>query len=45
MQEHPYITPEIAQQMALQQVSDVSNSPFAELSERELQGNVDGDSW
>ncbi len=34
---HPYITPEIAQQMALQQVSDASKSPFAELSERELQ--------
>lgn len=34
---HPYITPEIAQQMALQQVSDAAKSPFAELSERELQ--------
>lgn len=33
----PYITPEIAQQMALRQVSDASKSPFAELSERELQ--------
>lgn len=34
---HPYITPEIAQQMALRQVSDAAKSPFAELSERELQ--------
>jgi two-component system invasion response regulator UvrY len=32
-----YITPEIAQQLALQQVSDAAKSPFAELSERELQ--------
>lgn len=32
-----YITPEIAQQMALRQVSDAAKSPFAELSERELQ--------
>jgi len=34
---HAYITPEIAQQMALRQVSDAAKSPFAELSERELQ--------
>lgn len=33
----PYITPEIAQKMALRQVSDAAKSPFAELSERELQ--------
>lgn len=33
----PYITPEIAQQIALRQVSDAAKSPFAELSERELQ--------
>lgn len=33
----PYITPEIAQKMALRQVTDAANSPFAELSERELQ--------
>lgn len=32
-----YITPEIAQKMALRQVSDAAKSPFAELSERELQ--------
>jgi len=32
-----YITPEIAQKMALRQVSDASKSPFAQLSERELQ--------
>lgn len=32
-----YITPEIAQQIALRQVSDAAKSPFAELSERELQ--------
>lgn len=32
-----YITPEIAQQMALRQVTDASKSPFANLSERELQ--------
>jgi two-component system invasion response regulator UvrY len=34
---HVYITPEIAQKMALRQVSDAAKSPFAELSERELQ--------
>jgi len=34
---HAYITPEIAQKMALRQVSDAAKSPFAELSERELQ--------
>lgn len=33
----PYITPEIAQQMAMRQVSDAAKSPFAQLSERELQ--------
>jgi len=33
----PYITPEIAQKMALRQVTDAAKSPFAELSERELQ--------
>lgn len=33
----PYITPEIAQQMAMRQVSDAARSPFAQLSERELQ--------
>lgn len=33
----PYITPEIAQQMAMKQVSDAAKSPFALLSERELQ--------
>lgn len=32
-----YITPEIAQSMALRQVSDASKSPFSKLSERELQ--------
>ena len=32
-----YITLEIAQKMALRQVSDASKSPFAQLSERELQ--------
>lgn len=32
-----YITPEIAQKMALRQVTDASKSPFAKLSERELQ--------
>lgn len=32
-----YITPEIAQSMALRQVSDEAKSPFANLSERELQ--------
>jgi two-component system, NarL family, invasion response regulator UvrY len=34
---HVYITPEIAQQMALRQATNASKSPFAELSERELQ--------
>lgn len=33
----PHITAEIAQKMALRQVSDAAKSPFAELSERELQ--------
>lgn len=33
----PYITPEIAQKMALSQITDAAKSPFAELSERELQ--------
>jgi len=33
----PYITPEIAQKMAIRQVSDAAKSPFAQLSERELQ--------
>ena len=32
-----YISPEIAQQMALSQFSSASENPFAELSERELQ--------
>lgn len=32
-----YISPEIAQQMALSQFSAASENPFAELSERELQ--------
>lgn len=32
-----YITPEVAQQMALRQATSASKSPFAELSERELQ--------
>jgi two-component system invasion response regulator UvrY len=32
-----YITPEIAQQMALRQATSAAKSPFAELSERELQ--------
>lgn len=32
-----YITPEVAQAMALRQVSDASKSPFSKLSERELQ--------
>lgn len=32
-----YITPEIAQRMAMRQVTDAATSPFAELSERELQ--------
>lgn len=34
---HVYITPEVAQQMALRQATNASKSPFAELSERELQ--------
>jgi two-component system invasion response regulator UvrY len=34
---HLYITPEIAQQMALRQVADASKTPFTALSERELQ--------
>lgn len=33
----PYIAPEIAQSMALRQVSNAAKSPFAQLSERELQ--------
>lgn len=32
-----YIAPEIAQSMALRQVSNAAKSPFAQLSERELQ--------
>ena len=32
-----YISPDIAQQMALSQFSSASENPFAELSERELQ--------
>lgn len=32
-----YITPEVAQQIALRQVSDAAKSPFGNLSERELQ--------
>lgn len=32
-----YITPEIAQQMAMRQATNAAKSPFAELSERELQ--------
>lgn len=45
-----YIAPEIAQQLALRQISNNAQSPFAELSERELQvmllitqGNALGD--
>lgn len=34
---HMYITPEIAQQMAFRQATNAAKSPFAELSERELQ--------
>jgi len=34
---HIYITPEVAQQMALRQATNAAKSPFAELSERELQ--------
>lgn len=32
-----YITPEVAQQMALRQVADAAKTPFTALSERELQ--------